>query len=75
MRGTSGGEWKLCLGGGEGTVHAVVRDEDGDVVEERDVEVSGAPTLYPLLEATDPVTGTVEVEVPPGMAAYSFSFG
>ena len=61
--------------GGEGTVRAVVRDADGDVVEEREVEVSGAPTLYGLLEADDPVTGTVEVEVPAGMAAYSFTFG
>ena len=61
--------------GGEGTVHAVVRDADGEVVEERDVDVSGAPTLYPLLEADGPVTGTVEVEVPAGLAAYSFTFG
>jgi cytochrome c biogenesis protein CcdA/thiol-disulfide isomerase/thioredoxin len=61
--------------GGEGTVHAVVRDADGRVVEERDVAVSGAPTLYGLLESDEPVTGTVEVEVPAGMAAYSFTFG
>lgn len=62
--------------GGEGTVHATVRDEQGRVVEERDVEVAGAPTLYPLLESADgPVTGTVEVEVPAGLAAYSFTFG
>lgn len=62
--------------GGEGTVHATVRDEEGRVVEERDVQVAGAPTLYPLLESEDgPVTGTVEVEVPAGLAAYSFTFG
>lgn len=62
--------------GGQGTVHATVRDEQGRVVEERDVEVAGAPTLYPLLESDDgPVTGTVEVEVPAGLAAYSFTFG
>ncbi|MBB2924541.1 cytochrome c biogenesis protein DipZ [Cellulomonas cellasea] len=62
--------------GGEGSVHATVRDEEGRVVEERDVEVAGAPTLYPLLESADgPVTGTVEVEVPAGLAAYSFTFG
>jgi thiol-disulfide isomerase/thioredoxin len=61
--------------GGEGTVHAVVRDAGGALVEERDVRVSGAPTLYPLLRAGEPVTGTVEVDVPAGMAAFSFTFG
>ena len=50
-------------------------DADGDVVAEREVEVTGAPTLYPLLEADELVTGTLEVEVPAGMAAYSFTFG
>ena len=61
--------------GGEGTVRAVVRDAEGRVVQERDVEVSGAPTLYPLLEADEALTGSVEVDVPAGMAAYSFTFG
>ena len=61
--------------GGEGTVRAVVRDADGRVVEERDVRVSGAPTLYPLLQADSVLTGSVEVDVPAGMAAYSFTFG
>ncbi|MGV8966221.1 MAG: cytochrome c biogenesis protein DipZ [Cellulomonas sp.] len=61
--------------GGEGTVHAVARDADGRVVEERDVVVTGSPTLYPLLDGDTPLTGTVEVQVPVGMAAYSFTFG
>lgn len=68
------GEVYMVLGG-EGTVHAVVRDDEGRIVEERDVPVTGAPTLYPLLAGDTPVTGTLEVEVPAGMAAYSFTFG
>lgn len=61
--------------GGEGTVTATVRDEDGRVVERTTVDVSGAPTLYPLLDGDDVVTGTVDVEVGQGLAAYSFTFG
>ncbi|MEK8227489.1 hypothetical protein NKG05_17380 [Oerskovia sp. M15] len=38
--------------GGEGTVVATVRDKAGKVVERHDVEVSGNPTLYPVLEGT-----------------------
>ena len=60
---------------GEATVRAVVRDADGRVVEERDVDVTGSPTLYPLLDGEPPITGTVEVEAPAGMAAYSCTFG
>jgi hypothetical protein len=64
--------------GGEGTVHATVRDEDGRVVRETEIEVGGAPTLYPILDRADdegPLTGTVDVDVPAGLAAYSFTFG
>jgi len=61
--------------GGEGTVHAVVRDADGRVVEEKDVDVTGTPTLYPLLDGDTPISGTVDVQVPAGMAAYAFTFG
>lgn len=61
--------------GGEGTVTATVRDEDGRVVERTTVDVAGTPTLYPLLDGDDLVTGTVDIEVGEGLAAYSLTFG
>ena len=61
--------------GGEGTVHAVTRDAKGAVIDERDVAVSGAPTLYPMLDLPAATTGTLEVEVPTSLSAYSFTFG
>jgi len=61
--------------GGEGTVHAVTRDTKGAVIDERDVKVSGAPTLYPMLDLPAAMTGTLEVQVQQSLSAYSFTFG
>lgn len=61
--------------GGEGTVTATVRDEAGTVVERREIDVSGNPTLYPVLEGEGPSEGTVELEVPAGMQVFTFTFG
>ena len=61
--------------GGQGTVVATVRDADGEVVERRDIAVSGNPTLYPVIEGDAPSEGTVELEVPAGMQVFTFTFG
>ncbi|MNW67522.1 hypothetical protein D3C74_461150 [compost metagenome] len=54
---------------------ATVRDADGEVVERRDIAVSGNPTLYPVIEGDAPSEGTVELEVPAGMQVFTFTFG
>lgn len=43
--------------------------------EERVIAVSGTPRSYPLLEGADTVVGVLEVELTPGVEAYSFTFG
>jgi cytochrome c biogenesis protein CcdA/thiol-disulfide isomerase/thioredoxin len=55
--------------GGEGTV--TIRDGER---EER-IDVSGVPRSYSLLQADSTGSGTITVEVSPGVDAYSFTFG
>ncbi|MRG59367.1 redoxin domain-containing protein [Agromyces sp. CFH 90414] len=61
-------EVRLVLAG-EGTV--VVRDGDG----ERRIDVSGVPRSYPVVRTDASQTGSLTVEVPSGVDAYSFTFG
>lgn len=64
----SGQEVRMVLAG-EGTVVAEV---DGERVE---LDVSGTPRSYQLLRADANQEGTIEVTVPQGVEAYSFTFG
>lgn len=64
----SGQEVRMVLAG-EGTV---VADVDGERVE---LAVSGTPRSYELLRADAGGEGTIEVTVPQGVEAYSFTFG
>ena len=59
--------------GGEGTVTARVT-VDGRTTE-RAIDVSGNPTLYPVLEGDEPTTGTVELDVPAGVQVFTATFG
>ncbi|WP_092667348.1 redoxin domain-containing protein [Agrococcus carbonis] len=63
-----GQEVRMVLAG-TGTV---VADVDGERVE---LEASGTPRSYRLLLADAPREGTIEVTVPAGVEAYSFTFG
>ncbi|MCH1883438.1 cytochrome c biogenesis protein DipZ [Agrococcus sp. ARC_14] len=63
-----GQEVRMVLAG-SGTV---VADVDGERVE---LEVSGTPRSYRLLLADASQQGTIEVTVPAGVEAYSFTFG
>lgn len=63
-----GEEVRMVLAG-EGTVIAEV---DGEITE---IEVSGTPTSYELLNVDESRAGTIEVTVPAGVEAYSFTFG
>lgn len=62
-------EVRMVLGG-EGTVTYRV---DGG--KEQTIDVSGSPDSYPLLELTGSKTGEIEVTVPSGVTAFSFTFG
>ena len=55
---------------GEGSL-SVTRDGENA----REVEVSGTPRSYELLAGEGALEGTIEVEVPPGVDVYSFTFG
>ena len=59
--------------GGEGTVTARVT-VDGRTTE-RAIDVSGNPTLYPVLEGDEPTAGTVELDVPAGVQVFTATFG
>ncbi len=63
-----GQEVRMVLAG-TGTV---VADVDGQRVE---LDVSGTPRSYQLLGADQSQEGTIEVTVPAGVEAYSFTFG
>ena len=63
-----GQEVRMVLAG-EGTV---VADVDGERVE---IPVSGTPRSYELLRVDASREGTIEVTVPAGVEAYSFTFG
>ena len=60
--------------GGEGTVTATVREDDGTTTT-REIAVSGNPTLYPVLEGGSAGSGVVDLELPPGVQAFTFTFG
>ena len=55
---------------GEGTLSV---SRDGKAT--RDVDVSGTPRSYELQAGEGALEGTIEVEVPPGVDVYSFTFG
>lgn len=60
--------------GGEGTVTATVRTADG-TTQVREIDVTGNPTLYPVLEGEEATTGIIDLELPPGVQAFTFTFG
>lgn len=41
----------------------------------RELDVSGSPTLYPVLEGDEPTEGLVELDVPPGVQVFTATFG
>ncbi|MFE5337127.1 cytochrome c biogenesis protein DipZ [Isoptericola sp. NPDC056573] len=61
--------------GGEGTVTARVLADDGSVRAEREIDVAGNPTLYDVLRGDGQTDGIVELDVPDGIAVYTFTFG
>ncbi len=54
-----------------GSGEIIVRTEDG---QRRVIEIDGTPRSYQLLEG-DAESGVLSVEIPPGIQAYSFTFG
>ncbi len=62
------GEVRL-VAGGEGTVGVEI---DGERTE---IEVGGAPRSYAIVGPGEPRSGVVEIDVPEGVEAYSFTFG
>lgn len=63
-----GQEVRMVLAG-EGSVSAVV---DGETVQ---LDVAGTPRSYELLDTDVAGEGVIEVTVPAGVEAYSFTFG
>ncbi len=59
--------------GGEGTVTARVTTDGRTTT--REIDVSGSPTLYPVLEGDGPTEGLVELDVPPGVQVFTATFG
>ncbi|PJI95168.1 cytochrome c biogenesis protein DipZ [Luteimicrobium subarcticum] len=59
--------------GGSGNVTADVTS--GGRTTTRSIDVSGSPTLHPVLEGSGPTQGTVDLHVPPGVTVYTFTFG
>jgi hypothetical protein len=57
--------------GGAGTITVTT----GSGVRERAIEVSGVPNIYTVASAADPEHGELELELSPGLEAYSFTFG
>ena len=41
----------------------------------KQINVTGVPNAYPLLTTANATTGTLDVTLPPGIDAYSFTFG
>ncbi|GAA4193040.1 cytochrome c biogenesis protein DipZ [Microbacterium oryzae] len=64
----SASEVRIVLAG-EGAITATVDGGDPEVI-----EVGGTPRSYQLRDG-DPGSGTIEVEVDPGVEVYSFTFG
>ncbi|WP_421742806.1 cytochrome c biogenesis protein DipZ [Cellulomonas sp.] len=61
--------------GGSGAVTAVVRDEDGSVVDRVELAVDGSPRAYALVDDDSVRNGTVELTAQAGIQAFSFTFG
>ncbi|WP_275006329.1 cytochrome c biogenesis protein CcdA [Promicromonospora iranensis] len=61
--------------GGEGTVEAAVTDADGETQEILQIDVSGNPRLYPVLEGDDRTEGLVDLKVPKGVQVFTMTFG
>lgn len=59
--------------GGEGTVEATVTSSGRE--ETREIEVSGSPRLYPVLEGEERTEGLVGLSVPPEVRVYTMTFG
>lgn len=59
--------------GGEGTVTARVTTDGRTTT--RELDVTGSPTLYPVLEGEGPTAGVVELDVPPGVQVFTATFG
>jgi cytochrome c biogenesis protein CcdA/thiol-disulfide isomerase/thioredoxin len=59
--------------GGEGTVEATVTSDGRPTTS--DIEVSGSPRLYPVLEGDEPTDGLVDLQVPEGVQVYTMTFG
>nr|WP_286346713.1 hypothetical protein [Frondihabitans sucicola] len=52
------------------------RHADRDVRrQDLDVERLGAPNIYPVVDRASVRTGTVTIDLSPGLSAYSFTFG
>ncbi|MGO2860701.1 MAG: cytochrome c biogenesis protein DipZ [Brevibacterium sp.] len=64
----SGEEVRMVLAG-EGRVKAKVNGKS------MTIDVSGTPRSYRLLKTDENGSGAIEVELPPGVQAYSFTFG
>lgn len=59
--------------GGEGTVEATVTSDGRPTTS--DIEVSGSPRLYPVLEGDERTEGLVDLEVPESVQVYTMTFG
>lgn len=59
--------------GGKGTVEATVTSDGGPTTS--DIQVSGSPRLYLVLEGDERTAGLVELEVPEGVQVYTMTFG
>ncbi len=64
------GEEVRIVVAGEGTLSV---SRDGNAA--REIEVSGTPRSYELQAGEGSLDGVIEVEVPPGIEVYSFTFG
>ncbi|GAA1860435.1 cytochrome c biogenesis protein DipZ [Myceligenerans crystallogenes] len=60
--------------GGEGTVVSTVTG-GGRSAATTEIDVSGNPRLYPVLEGDEPSEGLVHLEVPEGVRVYTMTFG
>jgi cytochrome c biogenesis protein CcdA/thiol-disulfide isomerase/thioredoxin len=59
--------------GGEGTVESTVTTDGSPTT--RQIEVSGNPRLYPVLEGDEATEGLVDLEVPQGVQVFTMTFG
>ncbi|WP_369369780.1 cytochrome c biogenesis protein CcdA [Promicromonospora sp. Populi] len=59
--------------GGEGTVESTVTTDGRE--DTRQIDVSGNPRLYPVLEGDGPSEGLVDLQVPEGVQVFTMTFG